>query len=670
MPKVTVSQLAEDLFLAGLEETLEETSGSKVKDGISSEVLERGQKWAESKDPLECLYELYGYRSTPDLDRYIAEMEANPRVLGIGAHDASKTHGGTAYTLGWRYYAKGCLPAPDDPRDVRGCLLVLLSNTQRQTLQTSYAACRRHAETALSRGFEIPGFRGSSAKTVTWVQHQSRWLIIDKAFQMPAAKGGQVDAAAGLKHPWNLQVFVEEANRMQEMMWTTVEGWNYDGLTGVLNPYQSETPAHQLTENSRWRTAYFSWLRHPSVLKRKLLIPGGADHLRLESEMRDPTRVEELGLASEVKPDPAKHEFPYALPNPGMPDKPGPRADGVPGHPDAEVRVFRPYNSFVAGRLGEYPAGSPLLVFQAAAWRNGVALRRGLELPDWMPEVVGGDMAEGGPDKISFTPRWGRSARSIWRRYQAELATGVSYQDAREAALRCDTCGGTGEYQDPDVLWCASCREFEWTKGDPIVPRCPNCEASGRAWLEPSVYACDCWGGKLYCYLGEPVNFPKTDDMDMLAGQIVREFGVTHYNLDQSGGGYPLAPALKRLGCSVTLVPFGAAPPERLEGQKDFLMQRDAMYGQLADATLLEAVALPESQKVAAGCRVLEWETVERSVKGNRVDKAKIQAKSEVKAKVGPDGGFDEADSVGLTEAHIREEVKMGVYPGGVVVGG
>ena len=681
MPRATVSQQAEQIFLGFLEEKLEETSGSKVKDGLPAEVLERGQKWAESKDPLLCLRELYGYRLTRDMRKWVHALYENDQALGIGGHDQGKTFIAGAFCQGWSYYAQGCLPNAEGD-DIQGCLLALVANKLEQIKTTSYKALRIHGHRAASRGFEIPGYSRSSDASVLWYQDRERWYVKAEAFQSSAQKSddGQVSAAAGLKHP-NIVGWVEEADRAERETWNTMDGWEVVRLLfGTLNPYNSFGEAYALRDKPEWATVHFSYLRHDSVLARREIVPG-AGHKKLERQLRDATKATILGDAS-TKLDPSKHDFLYALPPKDLPEKEWPlhevevngelyryaRPDGIPGHPEADVVAIRPSSGTIAGRLGEYPPESSMLVFQAAAWRDGVALRRTLAIPDWMPEAVGGDMAEGGPDKIAFTPRWGRSARDIWRRYQAALATGVSYQEAREDALRCDACEGTGEYRDPDTLWCASCHEFEWSKGDPVVPRCPQCQASGSAWLEPVAYTCDCWDGKLYCYLGEPVAFPKTDDMDVLAGQIVREFGATDYNLDQSGGGYPLAPALKRLGCTATLVPFGGAPPERLEGQKDFLMQRDAMYGQLADATLLNAVALPESPAVAKGCRVLEWETVERSVKGSRVDKAKIQGKPEVKAKIG--SSPDEADSAALTEAHLREEVRMGVYPGGMVVGG
>ena len=110
-------------------------------------------------------------------------------------------------------------------------------------------------------------------------------------------------------------------------------------------------------EPDLWSSYHFSQLHHVNVTARSEEIPGCVGHVDLEAALRS-VMFERRGLVSEAELDPDRLDVVYALPPVGMPDKPGPRPDGQPGHPDAELQVFRPTTGVVAGmRLGRWLEG-------------------------------------------------------------------------------------------------------------------------------------------------------------------------------------------------------------------------------------------------------------------------------------------------------------------------
>lgn len=607
-------------------------------------LLDQARKWAEEGDPEKCLRELFGYRLDGDAEtrRLVYLLETKPKVLAIGAHDRRKTWIGGAMMFGWHWYVGGSVLGADDKP--KGAILALVANKLSQTLKTSWAAIRRHAENAAANAHPIAGWEDAQKLSAPrldgslWRIHPQLWYIQAESFQAPAAKAGAstVHSGAGLKHPNAIHVWIEEAATLRREMFRTIQGWSFLlRRFGALNPYDAAGEAYDLSESGSWATATSSYLNAPDVLNRTQTIPGGANHLKIEEEMRSPIEVRCLGKAGEVEPDGARGDFAYALPPPEMEEKCGPRADGIPGHPDAEPMIWRPSGEFQAGRLGQFPAQIEGKVFWAGPWREAEELRYQLDaapklkrpgielgaLPDhdlvnWF-DVVGIDTAEGGPDRIVCLGRKGPSASELWRRYMVELRPPAPSRDLRVAtprakdhktalamALRCGICGGQG------------CRY--------------------------------CWEGIRWIYYGDPVEIPKTNDAKAVAQAVVDTYGTRPiFRLDSSAGGYWLEVPLRNLGCErVQVVPFSGKPPEGLDGQRLYRNMRAAMYGLISYVLHLGAVAMTDSAAVRAGCRPLQWEPVDRE--GSAMV-YKLQDKTEIKASI---GGLspDEADALALTE--------------------
>ena len=574
---------------------------------------EQALKWLEEGDPEKCIFELFGYRLDTETRRLVTDLEDHSKVMAIGAHDRGKTWVGGACMFGWHWYVKGC--EVDEAGQPKGSILALVANKLTQTLQTSWAAIRRHAENAAARGHQVPGWEKAQKLSAPaldgslWRIHPQLWYISAQSFQAPAAASGSrsLPGAAGLKHPHSILVWIEESNRLPRPMFRTIQGWNrLSKRFGTLNPYESRGTAYDLAESGDWKSPRFSYLNAPDVLNREATIPGGATHTKLETEMRSPFEVRRLGAAGEAQPNTAKGDFLYALPAPGAPDKRGPRADGVPGHPDAEVSLWRPSPEFQAGRLGQFPSDNEAALFSLSDWRDAVELGmryRGAVRP---PDTVGVDTAEGGPDRIVAVPRWGPSAGSIWERYQAAMTCG-DHNRAVELTLRCSACQGSGR-------------------------------------LEGEAGCSSCFGGRDLMVFGDPLGVQKSKDGNAVAQSLVDAYGTTPgYRLDASAGGYWLEVPLRNLGCKdVQVVSFGAKSPEPLKGQRRYLNMRAAMYGRIAYVLPLGAVAMTADPEIKAGCFALEWKPEERATgAGSKETRYKLPEKLTIKAQLGglsPDG--------------------------------
>lgn len=586
------------------------------------DVISRGRRLAEAGDPEKSLAEIFGYQLTPQSRKLVYALEAGGKVLAVGCHDASKTFIGGAYMLAWLWFCQGCL-IDEETGEPRGAVLVLVANKADQIATTSWQACQLHGRRAASRGWVLPGFEEAEGmKEVIWRARVADWYIRSQTFQAPAARSGalHVAAGAGLKHKYGVIVHIEEADRLPKAMFRTVEGWKPRCTFAAMNPYNAQGAAYDFIQGREWRTVWFSYLpvrvedRHPNIAGREVVIQGGCDHETLETEMRTGL-CEDRGPYPETDPDAGHHDFVYALPGPKVGPGGAPRPDGIPGHVDAALRVWRPQSEFDAGRLGNFPIMSEFTVFSMVHWR--AAVEHGLQLtePARPPDVVGVDCAEAGPDRFVAVPRWGPGAVELWKRYQAALmpqgSTQPTQAEAVAAALLCSTCAGEG---------------------------CPLC-----------------FDGDRVIYFGQEVRINKTGEADEMARRLIANWGTKPlYRLDASGGGHWVAPAMRRLGCRAELISFGGSEGDRIPGQRTYYRQRSRMYGTIAAAlTLPGAVALPpatgQPADIAAGCRVLQWEEAPvTDRRGGKETAYKLGDKLAVKAAVG--ASPDASDAFAATE--------------------
>ncbi len=561
----------------------------------SERLLDQARKWAEEDDPEKTITELFGYRITADMRKALYAFVEADRLIAWGGHSTSKTWGvGGGYIFGHCWYAGGSVLAEDGRP--RGGLLVLMAGKLEQIKRTSWETVRRHAEFARRNGHPIlgqalpvdVGWRADAADPL-------RWSIVSQPYRAKAkaSKERALQSEAGLKHDFAIYGWAEEFDTIPEQMVETVRGWDpLRKLFAAFNPQHAGAAIKSRLRSPEWETANFSALRWEPLLERRHeakgdpcevcgLAPGhdvhagaiGISHLKLEAEMRDPARCQPLPTGKD--PDPAKGHFLYALPEADWLDKPGPRADGVPGHPDATPRWYVPGENFTWQRVGIFPAESEALVFSPAVLEAAADLWRSLESPTWGPSVAGIDTAAGGPDRVIEAANFGRDPVDLWLRYQGALSRKLDPAAAARLAMRCPACEGTG---------CGIC-----------------------------------WEGLSPFYLGRPRQVPKPgDDAEKMAAGIAEAHGIAPlYRLDAAPG-FWLKQPLERLRCRAELVHFGTrvAPERQVAGQRQYLNERARMFGVIAMAAAIGCAAIPPPElgpleaELHDALGLPEWESV------------------------------------------------------------
>ncbi len=613
---------------------------------VESAGRDRCIRLAEEGDPFKALAELGGYLRWPsDAKRFITALLTEPQVIGLGGHNTSKTFGLSALNLLWFWQCIGNLP--DQSGRPQGCIIYIIGPGEKAVLNAAY---RRgyldHAETVRAhtskspevwgpKGLTIEGFDNASEASVNWVADATRWFFIG---YYPRAKAGDepdlLHQMSGVHHPTNGRVHLEEAAALHEMAFATARGFDAKTVACVLNPVSPSGPVYQRSSQADWTAVEMSQLRHQNVLYRDpLWIPGGPSHKSLERDLRDPIQVTCIGLASEVPLDASRGQFLYALPSRDLPDKPGPREDAVPGHPDAETKVFEPTRIFSGQRLGRYllTAGSGV-VFPPVCWDNCVS-QRGPERTG-IPDVVGVDCAEKS-DRNTAMAWFGLSARAALERLDEAKASGMEHAAALREAVLCFDCRGQN-------------------------PGCRSC--GGRGVYRPQAGA---------------VKFLPTDvSADDKALALINLFPVERrgldvlrpvYQIDASGGGYELQRALHhRRVRNVVLINFGSSPPPPRPGVTPPLNMRAAMYQDLSHVVLHELVELPDQDSLKEECAKVRSEEVDAaSGKAGRMHRLKIGDKKLLKRALGGKSP-DMADALALAScgAASREVVDLGNVEG------
>jgi hypothetical protein len=126
---------------------------------------------------------------------------------------------------------------------------------------------------------------------------------------------------------------------------------------------------------------------------------------------------QDRGPASATPLDEERGDFVYALPPSLDSEELGPREDGVPGHPNGTVRVYRPSPSFTAQVRGRWPTTSEHSLFDPGAWDAAVARWEESHDPEAAPDQVGVDVAREGGDDTVAAPLWGEAAATLLQAY-------------------------------------------------------------------------------------------------------------------------------------------------------------------------------------------------------------------------------------------------------------
>jgi hypothetical protein len=568
----------------------------------------------EDGDPIRAVVEVIGIKSrtvAPQGRRLIEALHSGQRVMGIGPNKSSKTFLAWAYVLAWKWFALGMERKPDG--DPRGCIVVLSAPRSDTVLTTSYRHLRMHAAKARKNGIEIPGYADASQRSVNWVADSLRWFMVSLCPQSIAADSPDrvQHAGSGLHHP-NLVIGIEEGRAAREELWNTLEGLDPALMFTLFNATSATGQTYRFARSSRWDVEVLDAREHPNIVQRRAVVPGGMSHIQFDQSLRDPANCLDLGDAI---PETKRLDFRYALAPPNVADARGPRPDGVPGHPDAIPRTYRPVSSvWVGQKLGPFPAEGAGGLFGALKASESVA-RHGLRAPPGVPDVVGVDAAGWGRDLIKAAPRWGSSCREIEVRL-ISLLRSFELAKAVEVASRCEACDGTR--QDPD---------------DP----CPVCRGNlARPWV------------------GSPATIPKAEG-DQIARSILDRWGVERRGpkilrpvvfVDGSYG-LRIQEALERLGATVHVIMFGSRPLPPVPGRRIALNERAAMALRLSDALNDSLVDLPADETLWDELELTTAVEAEQAA-GSGIKEAalKLVAKSAIEAALGRSP--DSADAVCL----------------------
>ena len=417
------------------------------------------------------------------------------RVLALGGHGTGKSHG--VYDLAmWLY---DVVAFPD------GCDVILTAPGRDSIERTTYFGLVTRGRKAESNGHLLPGwasrpsegYRGASDKSITW--HEGAWRM--KAISPRQTAGHDVAHSAGGMHHPNLTILIlEEAMGIPQEMISAVEGLAVAQNVIIMATTNPTTSAgylygHIQSHREQWQLVEFSQLDHPNVIQRREVHRGSVSHVTLENALRS-AEFEERGPADSTALDPSRMDFVYALPPREMPDKPGPRADGIPGHPDAQPRVFRPANAQAAGQHlhGWLLADSSLLLYHVATISGRMASGEWTE-PDHPPDQVGIDCAQGRVPVA--TPRWGPSARLALDALKA-------VQDAEDARQGSFAAVAAMAHPAPrpaaaqPLITIGHSVELPWTGATPNERARTTADACLARWGDKTLYAVDrAFGGEV-----------------------------------------------------------------------------------------------------------------------------------------------------------------------------
>lgn len=349
------------------------------------------------------------------------------RLLNKGGHGTGKSHI-TDDLIAWLWSVPGNRDA--DEGGPQGCALIMTAPTRENFKKNTYAGLIRRGRIAHASGLSMPGwlprkeenYGGASSASILW--HEGPWRM--EGISPKASASKDVAHSAGGTHHHYLQIIVlEEAMGVPPEMVAAVEGLSVARNVIILattNPTSTLGFLYGHIKKNRklWVQHKFSQLDHPNVTYRREVYKGAVDHLHLESKIR--ALFEDRGPSATTSINPDYLDFEYALPPEDMEDKPGPRIDGIPGHPDAIPHVFRPTSAQVAGQhLGDWLESDAMsTLFHCAGIENRL-IRENCALPDFSPDQVGVDCAQGRHPVAC--PRWGPSA---WKATRAGATGGLT----------------------------------------------------------------------------------------------------------------------------------------------------------------------------------------------------------------------------------------------------
>lgn len=360
-------------------------------------------------DPWAYFADVLGWWLTPQQEEALDLMEKDDRVLLPSGNNLGKTFLLGGYGV-YRFDAVAALLDEDRELEEQGCQLLLPGPDHDTVYSTIYMAMLEHASRAERRGYPMPGER--SERSVLW-RVRPRWFV--EVHSPPRSVSQSVAHTASGRHHRNQVALVEEGQGVEERLWKATEGMCSSAGNKIISSFNPTEPMGPAFQRARTRGGYrvlhLSAFQHPNVRQRELVIPDAVDFRVIDSRVA--TECTDRGAYPQTQPEKDHQDFVYALPpEPDSPER-GTREDGQVGHPDGQLRVYRPTHSFVAQVLGLWPQTSDTGLFDPARWDQGVDRWLEGRDPDRIPDRVGLDPAREGSDESCAMPSWGENAETL-----------------------------------------------------------------------------------------------------------------------------------------------------------------------------------------------------------------------------------------------------------------
>lgn len=568
--------------------------GARPRDGgVKAQARRRpDERRGYADDPLAYFFDVLGWELTAQQEAALDLVHCHPRVLLPSANNMGKTFVLGGYGV-FRIDAVAALE--DDYRDLpeQGGRVLLPGPDHPTIFATVYDSMLEHAGRAERRGHLMPGVR--SHRSVNWRVREG-WTV--EAFSPPKKVGQNVAHTASGRHHQNQVALIEEGQGVPESLWLATEGMcssQGNKVVSSFNPTEPIGPAYQRARGGAYRVLHLDAFEHPNLTEREYVVPGAVDYLTIDARVRSECR--DRGRYPSTVPDEEMGDFLYALAPLDTPER-GPRDDGVLGHPDGEIHIYRPSPTFTAQVRGRWPESADTGLFDPGAWDKAVERWRRRTPPADEPDRVGLDCARRGSDDSCAVPAWGDDADTLLR------AFAVAQQERRGAV---DKLRGTRR-----------------------------------------------------AYVGECRILQKGDGPDV-ASQASRLFPHSPFNVDEGGVGASAFDHLNRvLGRQAAPVSFAASPPEPTPGEPWSENLRTAMYVRAARLVNLGLVDVPDDpllrEEILAHELIPRSRTVGRKKRKERKPSVLLLSKDDVKEKIGRSPDRADGFVLSLHQAVIPED--------------
>lgn len=369
------------------------------------------QRRAFFGDPWRYFGDVLGWVLTSQQEKALEVVETHDRVLIAAANNVGKTWMGSGYGV-YRMDVHGAQEDPARDLDEQGAMVLLPGPDHNTIFASIYRELLMHLRRAISRGFGMPGTW--SELSVLW-RARPDWYV--EAFAPPKHVGQDVAHTVSGRHHQNMMAIIEEGQGVVESVWRAVEGMCSGAGNKILSPFnptESTGPAFKRAREGTYYVLHLDAFGHPNVRERRAVIPAAISHATIDARVKNDCR--DRGPYPAVQPDVDRRDFVYALP-PANAEERGGRGDGIPGHPDGALRVYRPSGIFQGQVLGRWPDQTDSGLFDPSSIDAAIARGNEAPEPDRPPDRVGLDVAREGSDDSVMAPAWGESAEALLRAF-------------------------------------------------------------------------------------------------------------------------------------------------------------------------------------------------------------------------------------------------------------